>query len=326
MLNKKIIIVLLAIFFPINALAYSNKIILGGQNIGIKIQNNGVIIIGFYKLDGKFNKGTNELKVGDIITKVNNESVSSISELTNKIEKNIKNNRVQLTFMRNGKEEVTELELQNENGIYKTGLYVKDTIKGIGTITYIDPNTRIYGSLGHEIVESNSNTKIEVKDGYIFESSIIGIDKSYNGNPGEKNAKFNSNNKFGSISKNTIYGIFGQYNKDIDNTNLIEIGKKDEIELDNAQIYTVLSNNEIEKFDIKVTNINEKSKIKNISFEIIDKNLLDKTGGIVQGMSGSPIVQNNKIIGVVTHVIIDKVNSGYGLFITTMLEEGDKNI
>ena len=323
-IKKKIIVFFCSVLIPINVFAYSDKIILGGENIGIKIQNKGIIIIGFYKLNNQDNN--NELKVGDIIKRVNNKEVSTIKELITEIENNVRDNKVNISYLRNNKEYDTILNLIKENNTYKTGLYVKDTIKGIGTMTYIDPETKIYGSLGHEIIESNSNAKIEVKDGYIFESSIIDIDKSYDGKPGEKNAKFNSNNIFGTINKNTVYGIFGKYNNYMDSSKLIDVGSKNDIQLGSAYIYTVLKDNNIEKFEINITNINENSKTKNIHFEIIDKKLLEETGGIVQGMSGSPIVQNNKIIGVVTHVIIDKVNTGYGLFITTMLEEGDKKV
>lgn len=317
-------IFLCTLLVPINIFAYSTHIVLGGQNVGINIENKGVIVIGFYKINGYFNKGSKELKVGDLITKVNGEEISSIKELTIGIEKYIKDNQVELTFVRNNKENKTNLTLYKENDIYKTGLYVKDSIKGIGTISYIDPETKIYGSLGHEILESNSNTKIEVKTGYIFESSITGIDKSMDGHPGEKKARFNSKNVFGTIDKNTIYGIFGTYQKDIDTTNLIEVGKKEDVKIGKAHIYTVLNDNKIEKFEINITNINDYNKIKNINFEITDERLLNETGGIVQGMSGSPIVQDDKVIGVVTHVVIDKVKSGYGLFITTMLEEGER--
>ena len=323
-IRKKLAIIITLFLFPLQVLAYSNYVVLGGQNIGIQIQNEGVIVIGFYKINGYFNKGSNELKVGDFITKVENDKISSIQELTSKIEQHIKDNKVELIFIRDNKEQTTILQLYKENEVYKTGLYVKDSIKGIGTISYIDPETKIYGSLGHEILESNSNTKIEVKTGYIFESSITGIDKSMNGSPGEKNAKFNTKNVFGTINKNTIYGIFGTYEQEIDKTNLIEVAKKEEVRIGKAYIYTVLKNNEVEKFEINIDKINESNKVKNIHFEITDERLLNETGGIVQGMSGSPIVQNDKICGVVTHVIIDKVNTGYGLFITTMLEEGER--
>ncbi len=323
-IKYKIVSLFVALLLPFNVFAYSSKVVLGGQNIGINIENNGVIIIGFYKVNGTLNKGSNELKVGDLITQVGDTKISSINELTNAIEKNIIDNKIELIIKRNDEEITSTLHLYSENGIYKTGLYVKDNIKGIGTISYIDPETKIYGSLGHEIIESNSNKRIEVKTGYIFESSITGIDKSIDGSPGEKNAKFNSKNKFGTINKNTIYGIFGDYKSEIDTSSLIEVASKDEISLGKAYIYTVLNDTNKEKFEINITKINKNSKVKNLSFEITDEKLLNETGGIVQGMSGSPIVQNDKICGVVTHVVVDKVKTGYGLFITTMLEEGDK--
>lgn len=321
---KKLALFLALLILPINVLAYPSKVVLGGQNIGINISNDGVIVIGFYKLNGYFNKGSNEIKVGDIIMKVNDTKISSIKELTQEIEKNIKDNKVTLTLIRNNKEYNTVLNLLKENNVYKTGLYVKDTIKGIGTISFINAENQSYGSLGHEILESNSNRKIEVKTGYIFESSITGIDKSFNGTPGEKNAKFNSSNILGTIEKNTIYGIYGKYNEPIDTSNLIEVASKDEVKIGKAFIYTVLKDKTVDKFEINITNINEYNKIKNISFEITDERLLNETGGIVQGMSGSPIVQNDKLCGAVTHVIIDNVKTGYGLFITTMLEESER--
>lgn len=323
-IKKYIAIFMLFLSLPSSVLAYSNKIILGGQNIGINIQNKGVIIIGFYKINGKYNKDDNELMIGDTITKINNEKIYSVIDLTNSIKKYSDDAKIDLTYIRNDKEYTTSIDIYIEDNMVKTGLYVKDNIKGIGTLSYIDPETKIYGSLGHIIETTEAGTKINVKDGYIFKSLVDKIDKSYDGKPGEKNAIFYENEKYGTIDKNTIYGIFGKYTKNIDSSNLIEVGNKNDIKIGGATIYTVLNGDKIEEFNINITKINETNKLKNITFEITDDELLNKTGGIVQGMSGSPIVQNNKIIGVVTHVIIDNVNTGYGLFITTMLEEGER--
>ena len=208
--------------------------------------------------------------------------------------------------------------------MYKTGLYVKDGVTGIGTLTFIDPATNTYGALGHEVLESTTSKIVEVRSGSIFENSITSIDSSANGDPGSKNAKFYYNNIYGDIDKNTKYGIYGTYTKEYDDTSLIEVADSSEVKIGPAVIYTVLEDEKVEKFEIEITKINENSEIKNISFEIIDQELLDKTGGVVQGMSGSPIVQNDKLIGAVTHVVTDNVTTGYGLFITTMLEESEK--
>lgn len=320
---KKLFLILLCLF-PLNVFAYSNYIIPGGETLGIDIKSDGIMVIGFYKINGEYNKGTVNLKSGDYIIKVNNEEVNSVNELTEKIELYVEDEQVTLTFKRKDKIKTTKLDLIESNGIFKTGLYVKDNVTGIGTLSYIDPESKIFGALGHEIVENNSKSIIEIKTGTIFKNHITSIDKSTNGNPGSKNARFETTTLYGNVFKNTNYGIYGNYTNILPAKDLIEVAKKDEVKIGPATIYTVLKDEEIEEFKIEITSINKTNKIKNMTFEITDKKLLDKTGGVVQGMSGSPIIQNNKIIGAVTHVVIDNVSSGYGIFITTMLEEGEK--
>jgi len=321
---KKILILISILLMPLNVFAYSDYIYRGGNTLGIEVNCDGILIVGFYQINGEYNKGKPKLKVGDYIKEVNGKQVSTLNELSNEIEKYTNDGKVEVTFKRNNKEEITTLELINDDGIYKTGLYVKDSITGIGTLTYIDPETKIYGALGHEIIEGNSSKIVEIKSGSIFRNTIISIDKSSVGHAGSKNAKYFYNTLYGSIYKNTNHGIFGEYTYEISNMDLVEVGNKDDINIGKAYLYTVLDEEKVEEFEINITNINETSNTKNITFEIIDKRLLDKTGGVVQGMSGSPIMQNNKIVGVVTHVIVDNPYTGYGLFITSMLEEGEK--
>lgn len=321
---KKIIAMFILLLFPLNVLAYSDYIIPGGETLGIEVNSKGIMVIGFYQINGKFNKGNPTIKSGDYIIKVNDEKINNIKELTEVIEKSVDKKEVEITVLRNGKEKVSTLELIEEKGIYKTGLYVKDSITGIGTLSYIDPETNIYGALGHEITESNTSSIVEIKSGIIFRNYITSIDKSSDGTPGSKNAKFYYNTKYGTILKNTNVGIYGKYDAELPNKDLMEVADSSEVRIGKADIYTVLDGEEVASYEINITAINETSKIKNISFEITDKDLIQKTGGIVQGMSGSPIIQNNKIIGAVTHVIIDNPLTGYGIFITTMLEEGEK--
>ena len=166
---------------------------------------------------------------------------------------------------------------------------------------------------------------VEIKSGTIFESLVTSIERSTVGSAGTKNAKFYSNNVYGNVDKNTISGIYGKYNSNIDDSKLMSVGKPDELKLGSAYIYTVVEGETVEQFEINITKINSNTNIKNISFEVVDEKLLSLSGGIVQGMSGSPIIQDNKIFGAVTHVIISKPTTGYGIFITTMLEEGEKN-
>jgi len=322
---KKKFIVFLCLFAlsPLNALAYSNEVILGGKTIGIDIKAEGIMVIGFYKVEGSLPKTS--LKEGDIILKIGNEEVNSINELTKAIENNMDdNNTVEITYKRDKNEKTTTLKLVKQDGMYKTGLYVKDSITGIGTLTFIDPESNIYGALGHEITESNTSKIIEVRTGTIFKNSISSITESIDGKPGSKNAKFYSSTIYGNIEKNSETGIYGKYTIEVPDKKALKVATIEEIEEGNAKIYTVLEGDTLEEFDIEITKVDEKSDIKNIYFKVTDKKLLEKTGGIVQGMSGSPIIQNDKIIGAVTHVVISNPSSGYGISIINMLEEGER--
>jgi len=319
---KKIYLLLLLVLFPLNVLAYSNKVVLGGQNVGIALQSDGVMVVGFYKVNNLLN--ASKLNIGDYILKVDDIFVNTTDELIDAIEKNVRDSSVKITYRHINKILETNLKLEEVNGIYKTGIYVKDSLKGLGTITYIDPESKIYGCLGHEIIESNSNKKIEIKSGNIFKATVTSITKSSNGSPGTKNAKFYTDKVYGDIRKNVTQGIYGIYNLEIDDDNLIEIEYMDNVKNGQAYIYTALDDNIVKPYEINIIKTDKNSNIKNFYFEVVDENLLNKTGGIVQGMSGSPIVQNNKLIGAVTHVSVDSVSKGYGISIVNMLEEGEK--
>ena len=318
-------ILLLLSLFPSIVFAYSNKVILGGSSIGIKVNTKYVMIVGFYKVDGRFIGEDAGLKVGDYITKVNNTDVSSINDMISIIEKEKNNGNINITVSRHNDIRTFNLPLiKDSNGVYKTGLYVKDQINGIGTLTYIDPKTNIYGALGHEIANKDTLNKVEINSGNIYKSEITGIDPSSRNDPGSKEARLFYDELYGNILKNTNKGIFGKYTNTKESDKIIEVASKDEIKLGKAQIYTVLDGFKKSEYEIKIIDIDKNNPTKNILFEITDENLLSKTGGVVAGMSGSPIIQNNKIVGAVTHVIVNEPNKGYGIFITTMLEEGER--
>ena len=324
MKKLKVLLIFLITLFPSFVYAYSEYIIPGGESIGINIKTEGILIVGFYKIDGNLNKGTPILKSGDIIIKVGDNYVNNEEDLVNAISKTMNNNEVKLLVRRGTETFYSDLNLIYSEGTYKTGLYIKDNISGIGTLSYIDPSTNLYGALGHEIVETNTNKRIEVKSGSIYESVVTGIDRSVRGVIGAKNAKFIESNNYGDILKNTIYGIYGNYKEDISSKEALKIKGIDEINKGEAYIYTVLDGNKKEKYRINITKLDKNSKEKNIYFEIDDERLLEEAGGIVQGMSGSPIIQGDNLIGVVTHVVISNPKSGYGIDIVSMLEEGEK--
>ena len=324
-MKRKLSLLLLMLLLPLlNPSAYSEKIIPGGNTIGITVNSKGLLIVGFYKVNNEYNRGDPELKIGDYITKINGLSISNISEFTKSLENYRSSKTVNITYVRNNKEYESTIDLVEIDGVLKTGLYVKDSVTGIGTLSYIDPENNVYGALGHEIMENTSNTMVNIKDGKIFKNIVTSIDKSKDGYPGSKNAKFFENIKYGNIYKNSKYGIYGLLDKESLKTEALPIKRINEINLGKAYLRTVISKEEIKDYEIEITDINKENKLKSISFKITDSELLDKTGGVVQGMSGSPIIQDNHLIGVVTHVLVDDVAKGYGVSIITMLDEGDK--
>ena len=307
----KYIIIMLLLSIPSYTYAYSKYIVASGENIGIKIKNKGIIIMGNYDdLNNQMNKG-------DIIISVEDDDDIDINSFT-KIISNHSKDIIKIGYIRDGKYKTTDLNIDNG----KTGLYLKDTIAGIGTLTFIDPNTKIFGALGHEIIDSISGTIIDSNGGNIYESKVMDIKRSTSNSPGEKNASIETDSNLGDIDTNTNKGIFGDYESNIDDTNLFEVASYEDVKLGKAYILTELDDNKVDKYEIDIIKINNKNSTKNIVFKVTDKRLLET--GIVQGMSGSPIIQDKYIVGAVTHVVVDNPKKGYGILITNMLEEAEK--
>lgn len=319
--NKLQVLVLsFLLLLPVNTLAYSNYVITGGETIGIEVNSLGIMVVGFYDVNNKSIAKDAGFMIGDRILEVNGNEVSNINEMINNV-----GEETDFTVVRDSKIKHIKLKSDRDaSGILKTGLYVKDRISGIGTLTYIDPESKVFGALGHEILETTTITKFEIKDGKIYDATVNEIVKSRNGRAGEKSARYDRNNLEGTVNKNETSGIYGIYQEDFTDREKMKVGKVSEIKLGEALIRTVVHDNEIEDFEINILNINKDSETKNILFEVVSPTLLELTGGIVQGMSGSPIIQDDKIIGAVNYVIVNDTAKGYGIFITTMLEEGDK--
>ena len=310
---KKRIILFLLLLLPVRVLAYSNYLVVTADPVGIEIHSNGVYIIDSY------NKMNSSLKKGDKIISMNQQAINSISDLNRMIEKS---GVYSIQIERNHTILDKELVVEKNHNQIQTGLYLKDEVDGIGTLSYIDPETKIYASLGHEILETNSNSLFDLKDGYLFELKDEEIKKNDHGQIGEIHASF-TNNVIGTIDSNQKSGIYGKYSETIPTDHLVEVGKKEEIEVGDASILLKINNQE-KNYAIKLLDVDENDATKNIYFEVTDSSLLDLTGGIIQGMSGSPIIQNQKIIGVVNYVVVSNPKTGYGIFIENMLEEGDK--
>ncbi len=323
--KKSFKLLLLSLFIiPFQVFAYSEYIIPGGENIGIQIESKGIMVVGIYEVGGKYPATDAGLQIGDKIIKINGSDVSNIEEMVAKINTS-ETLALNVTYKRATKTKETVLNVIKEEDVFKTGLYVKDSITGIGTLSFIDPNTKLFGALGHEITEKNTGQILEVKDGKIFDAHVTGIDRSEEGKPGSKNASFDISNQYGDIVENTESGIFGTYTSEIPNKKLYKVAQFEDVKLGDAKLLTVLDGSEIGEYDIQILKINNQAnqKTKNILFEITDPKLLEKTGGVVQGMSGSTIIQGDYIIGAVTHVVVDSPKKGYGILIVNMLEEAE---
>jgi len=321
--NLTLALLLTIFIIPQSILAYSKEIIASGETVGIKLNTDGILIVGSYEINGHNSLVEAGLKTGDLITQINNKKVHTVEEMVNIIT-DCNCDNLKISYIRDDKTSKTTLPLYEDKGVLKTGLYVKDSVSGVGTLTFIDPKTKYFGVLGHEIADTTTGELIDIENGTIFDSKITGITRSSNGNPGEKNALLYSDKVEGNIFENTKKGIFGEYTNNIDESKLYKVAQIDDIKIGDATILTVLDGVEVGEFSIKITSVNEtKDKLKNIQFEITDKTLLDKTNGIVQGMSGSPIIQEDYIIGAVTHVVVNDPHRGYGILITNMLEEAE---
>lgn len=299
-----------------------------GIPIGIYAKTDGVLIIGTGKVAAKdglnYEPADSLVQKGDYIVAVNGIAISKKEELIRLINE-CRGEAVILGIMRNNK----PLELQIdpvalEDGSYKLGIWVRDDMAGVGTLTYVEED-RDFGALGHPVSDADTGNAIELLEGKVYNTDIVGIVKGENGAPGELTGVINYNEQFcmGTILKNTNTGIYGNLSQIPDNMEetYVEIGMKQDIAKNKAYVLSSLDG-VLKQYEIEIDDVdfNDREKNKGIIFHVTDKALLEKTGGVVQGMSGSPIIQNGKIIGAVTHVLVNDPTRGYGIFIENMLE------
>ena len=311
----------------------AKKLYPGGIPFGIKFITEGVLIVGFcdFKAQGKTQNPSSAagLKAGDRIISINSKPLTSAEELTSIVEQS-GGKPLQIVYTRDGNKRETVLTpaYSDSEGIYKTGIYVKDSGAGIGTVSYIDPETLEFGGLGHGICEGDSGALIPISKGSVVDVTINGIKKGEVGAPGELRGYFNSG-RVGSLLVNNDCGVFGAFAK-IPNglpSKPLSIALKEELKSEKAYIYTTLDGCQPTQYEIEISSIKlTETRGKCFTVKVTDKALLDKTGGIVQGMSGSPIIQNGKLVGAVTHVLINDPTTGYGIFIENMLNASQTNV
>ncbi|MBT2640234.1 SpoIVB peptidase [Bacillus sp. ISL-39] len=311
----------------------------GGQSIGVKLNTVGVLVVGHHQVqadEGRVSPGEKAgIKKGDIITEINGQQIEKMADVGPFVKQAGENGKpLDVVIKRENEKVKTKLQPEkdvNEN-TYKLGLYIRDSAAGIGTMTFYHPQSKKYGALGHVISDMDTKKPIVVGDGQIVRSTVTSIEKGGKGNPGEKLARFSSDREvIGNIKRNSPFGIFGELNKDISNgvfDKPLPIALSHQVKEGPAKILTVVNNDEVNLFDIEiVSTIPQKfPATKGMVIKITDPELLEKTGGIVQGMSGSPIIQGDKLVGAVTHVFVNDPTSGYGVHIEWMLNEAGIDI
>ena len=301
------------------------KLYVGGMPFGVKFLTAGVLVVGFNEKitsGGKNPARAAGLRVNDVILSVNGKEILGAAELNDAIE-NCGGKALRIRFSREGREYECNLtpSYYEAEKRYTAGIYARDSGAGIGTVTFISPESRAFGGLGHGICDGDTGSLIPMQRGSVVGVKINGIVKGLSGTPGEVKGYFNSG-KTGTLLSNTdcgVYGVFAELPKEIHGAP-VSIGTRDEIKEGRAYVYTMLDSKKVERYEIKISEIQrDATGNKCFSVKVVDKNLIAKTGGIVQGMSGSPIIQNGKLVGAVTHVLINDPTSGYGIFIENML-------
>lgn len=320
---KKRIVTFIILFVLFIVPIQAKEVYLGGDSIGIEIHYDGLLITSTYNLNYQnksYNPINDDIQPGDTIKEIDGKKIETLEDFNQVLNQN-KNDSVILTLLRDKKTIYRQLKVIRENNTIKTGLFLRDEIMGIGTLTYIDPETNTFGSLGHEILDQDTKQIVQFENGYLFHSSVNNIMKAQLSRVGEKQALIHFDETIGYIDKINQFGVFGKNIESI-KKDLFEIGYQDEINEGKAVMYTVLENELIEPIEITITKKYKQNKpdIKSFEFKIIDSNALEKTNGIVQGMSGSPIIQNGKLIGAVTHVMMNDPKMGYGIYIENMLD------
>ena len=308
------------------------KVRLCGNIFGVKMYSDGVMVVGlsdFASYGGSVNPARDaEISEGDIIKAVNGKEVSSNRDFSECIKKS--DGEINLKIMtKNGQTKNVALVPQYSltDKCLKTGMWVRDSAAGIGTLTYIDTQNMTFGGLGHGICDADTQSIIPVNGGDIVEAEIINVKRGAKGYAGEIHGYLRSE-KLGEIKSNTICGTFGEYTGKLPEGRDYDIALKQEIKTGKAQILCNIDGKEPKFYDISIDKINYKGSepTKNMIITVVDEELIAKTGGIVQGMSGSPIVQNGKFVGAVTHVFVNDPTCGYGIFAENMVRQGTSSV
>ena len=303
-----------------------------GNIAGVKLYTNGVLVVGMSEIEGEDSKTykpyeNTGIEEGDMIVKINDNLISSTDDLIEKVNMS-KGEKVEIEYIHDEETKecsITPVKTSEEE--YKLGLWVRDSAAGVGTVTFYEPSTQSFGALGHGITDIDTGDLLNIASGEFVTAQVLNIKKGENGNPGKIQGTVEEQETIGDITKNTEFGIYGKIQDlsslNIDTSKEMEVAMREEIELGKATILCSLDNQTVKEYEIEITKIYRDNNYNNKSMEIkvTDDELIEKTGGIIQGMSGSPIIQNGKFVGAVTHVLVNSSTEGYAIFGDLMLKQ-----
>ena len=303
-----------------------------GNIAGVKLYTNGVLVVGMSEIEGYDNKKykpyeNKGIKEGDTIVKIDEKLINSTEDLIETVN-NSQGRDIKVQYIH--QEETKECSIspvKTSNSQYKLGLWVRDSAAGVGTVSFYEPTSKTFGALGHGITDIDTNELINIASGEFVTTRILNITKGESGNPGKIQGTVENQTNIGKIYKNSKFGIYGKVDNisslNIDTSKEMEVALREEIKTGKATILCSLDNQQPQEYEIEIEKIYKENNYDNKSMQIkiTDQRLLDKTGGIIQGMSGSPIIQNEKFIGAITHVLVNNPSKGYAVFGDIMLKQ-----
>lgn len=309
------------------------KVVPVGKIIGLKLYTNGVLVVGMSEIEGENSilskpYENSDIKEGDTILKINENEIEDIENLK-RVVNNSNGKNLELTLLREGSIVTSNITpIQTKNKEYKLGLWVKDAATGVGTMTFYDQESKVYAVLGHGITDSDTDSLINIDSGELVTSRIISIKKGEVERPGEIKGTILNQKTIGEVIKNTQFGIYGRLNNltslNIDTSKEIDVALRNEITLGEAKVLCAIDNSNVAKeysIEIEKIYIDNNFNNKSMLIKVTDEELLEKTGGIIRGLSGAPIIQNEKFIGAITNVLVSNPEIGYAIFGDLMIKE-----
>lgn len=308
------------------------KVIPLGNTVGLKLYTSGILVVGMSEIEGldknKYKPyESTGIKEGDMIIEANGDTLTCTADLLNKVDTS-KGKDVSIKYIHEGQTKDTSITpVKAIDNKYKLGLWVRDAAAGVGTVSFYEPSTKTFAALGHGIQDVDTEKLLDIAKGDFVTTKIVSIIKGKRGTPGKIQGSIENSTKVGEVYKNTEFGVYGKVTNvsalGIDINKAMDVANRDEIKTGPAKIICTLEDNKTEEYSIEIEKIyrNNNENNKSMQVKVTDNKLIEKTGGIIQGMSGSPIIQNNKVVGALTHVLVNDPNKGYAVFADLMIKQ-----